>query len=314
MDAPRGVDMKIGVLHGMENTFPPALVQRINDKDVPGLAAEMIRIGCVRAAEPSGYDVLVDRISHDVEFYRSYLKNAAIRGAVVLNDPFRASEPDLFCCCATAKAAGATVPRTAILPQKEHPPGTTVQSLRNLQFPLDWEETFRYISFPALLKRVRPGRWKGVIKVGSPEEFFAAYDQTGSSPMMLQQIIQPGESYRCYTVGRETRVIRYHPNRGHGERYAVNAEPDRPLALKMSVDARAAVGAMGFDIAVAEFVVAEGTPYLIDVLHTAPEADVHSIGPNHFAWLVEEVANLAIERALNKPEEPMERRELAARA
>ena len=31
-------------------------------------------------AEPSGYAVIVDRISHDIPFYRSYLKNAVLDG------------------------------------------------------------------------------------------------------------------------------------------------------------------------------------------------------------------------------------------
>ncbi len=306
--------MKIGVLHGMENTFPTALVQRINDKRVPGLKADPIRIGCVRMAVPSGYDVLVDRISHDVEFYRAFLKNAAVTGAIVLNDPFRAGGHDQFYGTCLAAKAGLNVPRTCIIPQKDHPPGTTVQSLRNLQFPLNWDDIFSYVGFPALLKGVRPGRWKGLTQVRSPQEFFAAYDQTGSATMMLQQVIQPGEAYRCYVVGDQTRVIRYDSSAPYGSRYAPDAGPSGTRQIRMAHDARALVHRLGFDIAVAEFVVEEDTPYIVDLVHAAPEADAHSIGSDHFEWLVENVACLAISKAQRGRESSQAEQELAAHA
>ena len=62
---------RIGILCGMENTFPPALVDRINQKKRPRCRASIFRIGPVQMAEPSGYRVIVDRISHDIAFYRA---------------------------------------------------------------------------------------------------------------------------------------------------------------------------------------------------------------------------------------------------
>ena len=43
---------KIGIIYGMENSFPSALVDRINQKSVPGVSAEHIRIGGIKMAEP----------------------------------------------------------------------------------------------------------------------------------------------------------------------------------------------------------------------------------------------------------------------
>ncbi len=42
---------KIGVLFGMENTFPAALVERINAMNAAGITAEFVQIGDVRMAE-----------------------------------------------------------------------------------------------------------------------------------------------------------------------------------------------------------------------------------------------------------------------
>ena len=87
---------KIGILFGMENTFPGALVERINAMEVPGVTAEFVQTGAARMAEPCGYDVVVDRISHDIPFYRTWLKNAALAGAQIINNPFWWSADDKF--------------------------------------------------------------------------------------------------------------------------------------------------------------------------------------------------------------------------
>ena len=78
---------KIGIMFGMENTFPPALVEKINGMKVEGVTAEFVKLGGVKMAEPSGYRVIIDRISQDIPFYRAYLKNAALSGTIVINNP-----------------------------------------------------------------------------------------------------------------------------------------------------------------------------------------------------------------------------------
>ena len=79
---------KIGIVFGMESTFPPAFVDKINSFKDPEVQAELARIGEVRMAEPCPYDVIIDRISHDIPFYRGYLKNAALSGSIIINNPF----------------------------------------------------------------------------------------------------------------------------------------------------------------------------------------------------------------------------------
>ena len=87
---------KIGVLHGKERSFPEALVSRINSKNIPGIMAEPVKIDKVMQGEPSGYAVIFDRISQDVPFYRAYLKNAALCGTAVINNPFWWSADEKF--------------------------------------------------------------------------------------------------------------------------------------------------------------------------------------------------------------------------
>ena len=176
---------RIGVLYGMEESFPPALVDHINARGVSGVTAEHLKVGGVQMAEPSGYDVIVDRISHDIPFYRSYLKNAVLTGTKVINNPFWWSADDKFFNYALAAKLGVAVPPTVLLPHKKHPTGTTDRSMRNLEYPLDWDGIFRYVGFPAFLKPHDGGGWKNVYKVDTPEELFAAYDESEQLCMTL---------------------------------------------------------------------------------------------------------------------------------
>ncbi|MFI5218310.1 MAG: hypothetical protein ACHQNT_02395 [Bacteroidia bacterium] len=59
---------KIGILFGQENNFPPALVEKINSRNLTGITAGLVKVDKLIQAEPSGYDVILDRISHDVPF------------------------------------------------------------------------------------------------------------------------------------------------------------------------------------------------------------------------------------------------------
>lgn len=291
---------KIGIIYGMENTFPSALVDRINSKNVPDVAAEHIQIGGIKMAEPSGYRVIIDRISHDIEFYRAYLKNAVLTGTTVINNPFWWSADDKFFNYALASKLGVAVPNTVVLPHKMHPPGTTVQSMRNLIFPLNWDEIFGYIGFPAFLKPFSGGGWKNVFMVNSPEEFFAAYEQTGTICMTLQSAVQFDEYFRCYVIGQEkVRVMKYDPKQPHHLRYVKDATPSsQALGDRVVKDALTLCRALGYDINTVEFAVENGIPYAIDFLNPAPDADVHSVGEANFDWVVESVAELAIKKAL----------------
>ncbi len=295
---------KIGIIYGMENTFPTALVDRINSKNVRGVTAEHIRIGGVKMAEPTGYRVIIDRISHDIEFYRAYLKNAVLTGTIVINNPFWWSADDKFFNYALASQLGVAIPHTVVLPHKAHPPGTTVQSMRNLIFPLNWDEIFDYIGFPAFLKPFSGGGWKNVSKVNSREEFFNAYDQTGSLCMTLQSAVDFDEYFRCYVVGQEkVRVMKYDPRQPHHLRYVKDFQPrSHALHERVVKDCLTLCRALGYDFNTVEFAVQNGIPYAIDFLNPAPDADVHSVGESNFDWVVENVAQLAIDKALSDEE------------
>ena len=296
---------KIGVLFGVENTFPSALVAKINSLEIEGIHAEFVHLGGVHMADPSGYAVIVDRISHDMPFYRAYLKNAVLTGTQVINNPFWWSADDKFFNYALASKLGVAVPRTVLLPHKLYPPQIGEKSLRNLEFPLDWEGIFDYVKFPAFLKPHDGGGWRDVFHVHNREEFFAAYDQTRDLCMTLQAAVNFNEYFRCYVVGQtDVRIMPYDPRRPHEHRYVLDPPAYGPKLLKhVEKDALTLCKALGYDLNTVEFAVEDGIPYAIDFMNPAPDADVHSVGQESFDWIVDKVAKLAVKKA-QSPDKP----------
>jgi hypothetical protein len=298
----------IGVLFGMENSFPPALVERINGMNLPDVRAEFVQVGGVEMNKPCPYAVIVDRISHDMPFYRAYLKNAVLTGTQVINNPFWWSADDKFFNYALADRLGVAVPRTVLLPHKMFPPDITLTSVRNLQFPLDWQAIFDYVKFPAFLKPHDGGGWRDVFHVHSPEELFAAYDQTRDLCMTLQAAVNFREYFRCYVVGqKEVRIMPYDPRRPHADRYVLDPPAYDPALLeRVERDALTLCRALGYDLNTVEFACEDGIPYAIDFMNPAPDAGRESVGEENFEWIVDRVAKLAVEKAQNP--EPIELR------
>ncbi len=290
---------KIGILHGKETTFPEAFVKRINEKKVSGIMAEAVLIDKVAQADPTDYAVIIDRISQDVPFYRAYLKNAAISGTAVLNNPFWWSADEKFFNNALAEKIGVAVPKTVILPSHERPEDTNEDSFRNLKFPMGWDEIFQYVGFPAYMKPHSGGGWKSVYRVNDQNDLWEKHAETGRLVMMLQEEIEFSDYFRCYYLGGDrVHIMQYEPRNPHHLRYVRNAPPtEKKLLAKVKEGVIKLNRALGYDFNTVEFAIRNGVPYAIDFCNPAPDADIHSVGEDNFEWVVENAANMAIERA-----------------
>lgn len=253
----------------------------------------------VMQADPTEYAVIIDRISQDVPFYRAYLKNAAISGTAVLNNPFWWSADEKFFNNALAIKTGVPVPKTVLLPSKERPDDTTENSFRNLKYPMDWDGIFEHIGFPAYMKPFAGGGWKNVYKLNNADEFFKSHSETGQLIMMLQEEIVFNEYFRCYCLGgSEVRIMQYEPRNPHHLRYVHDGPPLSKKLLDTVKDYTIKLNAaLGYDFNTVEFAVRDGIPYAIDFCNPAPDADINSVGQENFEWVVETAANMAIKRA-----------------
>jgi len=289
---------KIGVLFGKERSFPMAFIEAINRKNLPGITAEPVRIDKVMQGEPSGYDVIVDRISQDVPFYRAFLKNAALCGTAVINNPFWWSADEKFFNNCLSTKIGVPVPRTVILPSRDLPADTSDQSFMNLAYPLDWEAIFQYVGFPAYMKPFAGGGWKNVYKLHNAGDFYHKHGETGQLVMLLQEEIVFTEYYRCYCIGgKYVRIMSYEPRNPHHERYNADFAPSQERLQQMEEIVLRINAWLGYDFNTVELAVKDGIPYAIDFCNPAPDAERTSVGEDNFNWVVEKAADYAIERA-----------------
>lgn len=291
---------KIGILFGQERSFPMAFIEKINSKGIDGITAEPVRIEKVMQGEATEYAVIIDRISQDVPFYRAYLKNAALCGTAVINNPFWWSADEKFFNNCLATKIGVPVPKTVILPSRSLPPDTTDQSFSNLAYPLDWEGIFDYVGFPAYMKPFAGGGWKNVYKLTDMNDFFNKHAETGELVMLLQEEIVFDEYYRCYCIGgKYVRIMPYEPRNPHHLRYSASFTPSEERLKQMEEIVLKINRYLGYDFNTVELAVRDGIPYAIDFCNPAPDADLKSVGEDNFNWVVETAANFAIEKAMS---------------
>lgn len=293
---------KIGILHGMENTFPQAFVERVNQLDGKNIVAEPVLIDRVVQGEATDYAVIIDRISQDVPFYRAFLKNAALCGTAVINNPFWWSADEKFFNNALAVKLGVPVPNTVLMPSKERPDDTSETSFRNLKMPMAWGEMFDYVGFPAYMKPHAGGGWKSVYKINDMDDLWHKHAETEQLVMLLQSEVTFEDYYRCYCLGgKYVHIMPYEPRNPHHLRYATQpkttGEAHKKLIATITDYVLRLNKALGYDFNTVEFAVHNGIPYAIDFCNPAPDADIHSVGQENFDWIVDNAAKMAIEKA-----------------
>jgi len=120
--------------------------------------------------------------------------------------------------------------------------------------------------------------------------------------MTVQRGVEFDEYYRCYVVGQEkVRIMKYDPRAPFHERYVKGNPPPSSPALRDRIekDALKLCRALGYDLNTVEFAVEGGVPYAIDFLNPAPDAEISSVGQENFGWIVNAVADMAVNMELS---------------
>jgi hypothetical protein len=292
---------KIGLLVGREYSFPPAFIERVNQAGRPhGLTAEMVTLGGTKMDDPAAYRVIVDRISHEVEYYRGAMKHAVLQGTYVINNPFWWTADDKYFNYSVMAQLGCAIPKTVLLPQKGYPPDIDLapESLRNLKYPIDWDDLLDYVGRPAILKPYSGGGWKHVYKVNDRRELLDAYDGTSPYCMTLQEFIDFNQYVRCFTFGKtDITPVAYDPRE---RRYLIDHDYlSADVGARVVRDAQTINMALGYEMNTIEFAIKDGVPYAIDYLNPAPDFERDRITDFYFSHVVGKMASLVIDRALN---------------
>ena len=298
--------LRIGLVVGREWSFPPAFIEEVNRRG-EGVTAEYVKLGGTAMDELVDYAVIIDRISHEVPYYRTYLKHAVLQGAVVVNNPFMWSSDDKLFDATLATRLGIASPRTVALPNKEYIPGIKHdESLRNLKYPIDWDGIVDYVGLPCILKDAHGGGWRDVYVCRTIEDLLARYDESGQLTMVVQEFIEWDQFVRCLALGRRNVLpMKYDPR---GRRYLVEHEHlSAELGRRVVDDSLTLMRALGYDMCSLEWAIKDGVPYAIDFMNPAPDMDLYSLTPHYFEWAVRHMADMAI-RFAKEPRPPLDER------
>ena len=296
---------RVGLMVGREWSFPPRFIEEVAKRN-QGVEAEYVKIGAVAMNEPCPYAVIIDRISHEVPYYRSYLKNAVLQGVTVVNNPFMWSADDKYFDASLATRLGVASPKTMALPNKGYIPGIVPEeSLRNLVYPLDWKGIVDYVGMPCILKDAHGGGWKEVYVCRSLDELIHHYDNSGLLNMIVQEFIDWEQFVRCLCIGQEQVLpMKYDPR---NRKYLVEHEHlSAELGGRIVQDSLTLCRALGYDMNSLEFAVRGGIPYAIDFMNCAPDMDVYSLTPHYFEWVVNAMADMVVRLAKNPRKQAVE--------
>lgn len=295
--------IKVGLIVGREWSFPPAFIEEVARRD-QGVQVEFVSLGGTSMDEPVDYAVIIDRISHEVPYYRTYLKHAVLQGATVVNNPFMWTGDDKLFDASLATRLGVASPKTIALPNREYIPGIKHdESLRNLRYPLDWDAIIQHIGMPCILKDAHGGGWRDVYVCRSKEDLIANYNESGLLTMIVQEFIEWEHFVRCLAIGQtEILPMKYDPRE---RKYHVEHDHLPPeLGSRIVDDSRTLMRALGYDMCSLEFAVRDGIPYAIDFMNPAPDMDINSLTPHYFEWTVQKMADMAIRLAKAKGDKP----------
>ena len=288
--------LKVGLIVGREWSFPPALIDAVAARN-EGVEVEYVKLGGTSMDEPIPYSVIVDRISHEVPYYRTYLKHAMLQGVTVVNNPFMWTSDDKLFDASLATKLGVASPKTIALPNRDYIPGIKHdESLRNLQYPLDWNAIVEHIGMPCILKDAHGGGWKEVYVCQSMDELIEHYNTSGLLTMIVQEFIEWDQFIRCMALGqRDVLCMKYDPKNRCYVPETDHLSPE--LEARITKDSLTLMRALGYDMCSLEFAVRDGIPYAIDFMNPAPDMDINSLTPHYFEWVLNGMTDLVIRLA-----------------
>jgi hypothetical protein len=288
-------EKKIGLLIGREWSWPSAFITEVNKRDV-GVVAEFVKLGGTFLGNPPKYDVIIDRMSHEIPYYRVFLKFAALHGVYVINNPFTWASDDKFFGAALAANLGLQTPRTVVLPNKRVETQVVPESFRNLEYPMNWRGIIDYVGEPAILKDAHTGGRRISHRVRDVDDLIQKYDESDTLTVIVQQVIESDDHVHCFVIGQKhCRAIRYSLE---DQTYLPDDETlDSALIEKIQKEAIQICGSYGYDMNMVEFVIKDGATYVINATNPAPDMDINLLKPNHFSWCVSRMADVAIDLA-----------------
>lgn len=237
------------------------------------------------------YGVVVDRMSFRYPFLAEMVKNLALNGTYVINNPFAAMATNKLVELRICSDLGISFPRTVILPDT-----TAEGDLGEILGDLDGQRAAEEVGLPCIVKPYDGSGWEHVYTANSLEELRDAYEKVKHRHVILvQQIIRYRDYFRVFCIGKQDVLFsqwiprpqamgQYLPCDASALGTARDAITEQTIKLNLCLD---------LDVNAVEWCLDEdGKPWLIEAFNEVPEIDSRSIPETQYEWIVDRFAAL----------------------
>ncbi|GAB94706.1 hypothetical protein BJY21_000522 [Kineosphaera limosa] len=283
----------IGLLLGAETDWPQAfeaLLARVGPLDIDGtrheLTSERLTIHPFDLRDPVRSELVIDRLAHWYYHPREWLKKAALMNdTYLLNSPFTFQSMEKHSAYCAMLRLGLKVPRTILVPYKN--PVDNVRwayTSENYNTSFDLDQIANDLGYPMYMKPFDGGGWRGVSRINNRDDLHTAYDSSGQMLMHLQATIDYETFARCLSIGPETMVMDFKPDKPMHERYAVTHGFLSPRAgYECAAISRIVNAFFSWEFNSAEMLVTGNEVYPIDYANACPDVAVTSLH-YYFPW------------------------------
>jgi hypothetical protein len=286
----------IGLLLGTEEDWPAAfeeLVRRLGPVTWRGethdFETERIVIEPFDLRARPRYELVIDRLAWWYDVPREWLKKIALMDDVyLLNNPFTFQAMEKHSAYCAMMRLGLKVPETWLVPHKLPPDNPRfLPTAERYNAPFDLEEVGARVGYPLFMKPFDGGQWVGVSRVAGPADLHRQYDASGQRLMHLQAAVEGFDVFaRSLSIGPETMVMRFEPDRPMFDRYRVDHAFLTPeLGWEVQTISRLVNAFFRWEFNSCEIIVKGGEASPIDYANASPDVALTSLH-YYFPWAI----------------------------
>jgi hypothetical protein len=233
--------------------------------------------------------LVIDRLAHWYYVPREWIKKVALMdGVYLLNNPFTFQAMEKHSAYCAMMRLGLKVPETWLIPYKQPPADERfAYTAERYNRPFELGPIAERIGYPLYMKPFDGGAWVGVSRIRDGEELEARYDDSGRRLMHLQASVEGFDVFaRSLSIGAETMVMRFEPDRPLHDRYQVAHDfLDADTGREAVTIGRTVNAFFRWEFNSCETLIRDGEVYPIDYANACPDVSLISLH-YYFPWAI----------------------------
>lgn len=287
--------MKIGILTGREKMILERLCEIINQKNKE-IQVDLVRLEGSRFDEDIPYTLIIDRISHLVPYYNSYLKFAKQVGVYIINNPLTRDVLDLNLQNLISNELGIRFPKTVCITGDFPVPNP---SARNLVYPLPWMDHVDYLGGFPIIIHIPSMTGQVFKKVITSMNEFTSIQKDLYTTIMLQELKEYALYIRCICVGKSEAILLQ--NNSSTNKYEQVA--DKTSWSSNIIEASIKLSAyLDYDFCAIDWGMFGGEIYVLDNVDPMPNISLSSVNYDVSEWCINQLADTCLNIALQREE------------